>query len=446
MNSKDALKNNSWLHFYQMQSIDENKYISPIITSGKGVYLYDSNGKEFLDSISGAYCVNVGYGRDSIIDKAANAAKKVHYVSPFSFANLPAVELTEKLSKLAEPVVGAESRIFFVNSGSEAVETAAKIARAYSRRTTKPNGYKIICRDKAYHGTTFGAMSFCGFPDLKKEYGPGLPGVYHAPNTICSKCPLKLDPATCRIACANSFLDIIDAQKPDEVSAVLIEPFETSSGMVPPPQGYLEKVYEICKQSNTLLILDEVITGFGRLTKWFGAEHYNIKADIIVCAKALTSGYDSLAAVIVSKEVADVFLGDDDKMFQHGATFGGRPGAAAAALENIRIIEEENLLENASQMSLYLNKLIKNKLTDLKIVGEVRGDGLLFGIDLVKHNKEPLSDIYAINNIRNSLINKGLITSLYYTRNEPIIELAPPLNISSNECEQIVDILYSTLK
>ncbi len=444
----NSLKKNSWLHFYQMSNIDkQGEFISPILCRGSGIYVYDADNRQYIDAISGAYCVNVGYGRERILQAAYNAAKEIHFVSPFSAANVPAIRLTEKLSQLAEAAVGPESRIFLVNSGSEAVETAVKIARGYARRSDKPQGHKILCRNYAYHGTTFGAMTFSGFDEIKEEFGPLLPGVHHVVNANCTRCPLQLTRPGCVLACASAISNKIVQEGSDTVAAILVETVETSSGIVPPPPGYLQKVCEIKKQHNALLIVDEVITGFGRIGHWFSAEKYGVEADIIVCAKGLTSGYDSLAAVIVRKEVADIFLGSSDAtMFKHGATFGGRPAACAAALENIAIMEEENLLKNAENSGQYLMELLQKALSALPIVGEIRHAGLIFGIDLVNEKRQLLTDLTKIRQIREALVEKGLITSLYYMRNEPVIELSPPLTITKSECDNIVHILYEALK
>lgn len=440
------LKKHGWLHFYQMDKVDKNEFISPILCKGKGIYVYDNNGKQYIDGLSGAYCVNVGYGRKNILEAALKAAEQIHFVSPFSAANMSMISLAEKLSILAQPITGDRSRVYFVNSGSEAIDTAIKIARVYARRTAKPNGYKIICRNCSYHGTTFGAMSCSGFDSMKEEFTPLVPGIYHSPNTSCIRCPLGLNFSTCNVACATAISDIINREGADSVAAVLVEPVETSNGIIPPPQGYLNNVSNICKTNNTLLIIDEVITGFGRLARWFGAEKYGINADIIVCAKGLTSGYDSLGAVIVREEVANVFSGNESKMFMHGSTFGGRPGATAAALETIKIIEDESLLETSENASLYIHNLLLKEIATLSIVGDIRCAGLLFGIDLIDTTNNLLTDHNVLRKIRRDLIEKGLITSMFAARNEPIIELAPPLIISKNEIDNVIDILYNTLK
>lgn len=439
------LETHCWLHSYQMDNINKNDFMPHILCKGDGVYVYDQYGKQYIDAISGAYCVNVGYGRKRILEASFKAAQEIHFVSPFSAASVPLINLSKRLAELSRPIVGENSRVYFVNSGSEAIDAAMKIARAYSHRNNKPNGFKIICRDNSYHGSTFGALSCCGIEAIKKEYEPLVPGIYHVPNTICIRCPLGLNRQTCGLACAEKISDIINHEGSSSIAGVLIEPAETSGRMIPPPPGYLNKVSEICRHNKIPLILDEVITGFGRLSHWFGAERYGINADMIVCSKGLTSGYESLAAIIVKEEIANAFSGDDERTFKHGSTLGGRPAAAAAALETIKIMEEENLLERSKITSKYIQDLLK-EIKPLPIVGQIRGEGMLFGIDLVNKNNQILTDHNLIKKIRHELIENGLITSTYSLRSFPIIELAPPLIISRNEIERIIEIIYDTLK
>lgn len=207
------LEKYGWLHFYQMNKIDKNEFISLIIC--KGIYVYGNYEKQYIDAISGAYYVNVGYGRERILNAALKASKEIHFVSPFSAANVNMIELAEKLSELAKPVTGINSRVYFVNGGSEANDTAIKIARAYSRRTNKPKGHKIISRNYSYHGSTFGAMSCSGFNDIKVEFEPLIPGFYQVPNSICSRCPLGLSFPSCDIACVKEISHIIDQEGSD---------------------------------------------------------------------------------------------------------------------------------------------------------------------------------------------------------------------------------------
>jgi adenosylmethionine-8-amino-7-oxononanoate aminotransferase len=436
------LRAHGWLHFYQMDHVERGQFIGPILEKGEGVHVYDTDGKRYIDAISGAYCVNIGYGRTSVLDAARSGANAIHYVSPFSAGNRPAVELAAKLAALAAPVVGDGARVFFVNSGSEAIETALKITRAVSRR--RNGGHKIVAREKAYHGTTLGALSVCGFPDLQAEFGPLVPGVEYIPSNSCSQgASASVSATACKLE-STSRLDELLAT--DSIAGVLTEVFETSSGMIPPPDGYLGHVAAATKDAGALLIIDEVITGFGRMGHWFGAERYGLKADIIACSKGLTSGYDSLGAVIVRREVADVFRGDDNTMFAHGATFGGRPGAAAAALEVIRLMEREGLLLASERLAQQLGAALRERIAPLPVVREIRQAGLLVGIELRVDEAMPVHDAHdRADRVHQALRARGLITSLYYTRMQPVVELAPPLIMTASECLEMVKILEDVL-
>jgi adenosylmethionine-8-amino-7-oxononanoate aminotransferase len=360
-------------------------------------------------------------------------------------ANQWAVELAEKLAVLSKSIVGPSARVFFVNSGSEGIEAAIKIARAYHRRNGSSQKNKFIARVDAYHGTTMGALSASGFAPMRNDFEPLLPGFRHLPHTLCCRCQLGLRPQSCGLACARAASGVISSETPENVAAVILEPFQNCGGNIPPPDGYFEVIRETCAQNNCLLVLDEAITGFGRLGFWFGAERYRIKADLLVCAKGLTSGYESLGAVIVRREVADVFLGSDDSMFSHGATFGGRPPAAAVALENIAIIEEEKLLGAVRERENEMKRLLRERIQPLPFIGEVRGAGLLFGIDITDGSGNLLPNRGLVEELTEDLCAAGLICCMYATRGEPVLELAPPLTLTSSECRRLVDILEQTL-
>ncbi|MNM82489.1 Taurine--pyruvate aminotransferase [compost metagenome] len=386
-----------------------------------------------MDAISGAYCVNVGYGRDSIVDAAAQAAKQLAFCSPFSFANPYATQLAQTLADLARPVVGANARVFFTNSGSEAVETALKIARAFAAKKGEHSRKWLVSRDHAYHGVTLGALSVCGFPSLKEEFGPLLPMTATIPSM--------------RDSC-DPFDDLLHATpgQGKDVAGVLLETVETSNGMATPSEQYLASVRRIREETGALLIIDEVITGFGRLGSWFSAEHYGLEADIIVCAKGLTSGYDSLGATIVSERVASAFAQGDESMFAHGATFGGRPAAAAAALENIAILSREQLLANASAMGAYLDEKLHSLFAGHPRVSSLSGTGLLRAIHLKAAGASAPATALEVALIRERLLNHGVITSLYYTRNDPTIELAPPLCINQTQIDDLCRVIHESLK
>lgn len=424
--------NNTWLHFFPSDQIGKTDAFPSSIIEAQGIYVTDSEGRRYMDAISGAYCVNVGYGRDSIIDAASEAAKKLAFCSPFSFSNPYSSRLAQTLAGLASPVVGANARVFFTNSGSEAVETALKIARAFAVRNGEPQRKWLVSRDHAYHGVTLGALSVCGFAALKEEFGPLLPMTATIASMQDSTDPLS---------------DVLHATPGlgKDVAGVLIETVETSNGMVTPTAEYLDGLKRLREETGALLIVDEVITGSGRLGSWFSAEQYGLEADIIICAKGLTSGYDSLGATIVSERVASVFAQGEDSMFAHGATFGGRPAAAAAALENIGILERERLLENASSMGIYLKGVLQDLFGNHPKVSGLTGTGLLQAIHLRSSNSSAPATAEEVKVIRERLLNNGIITSLYYTRNDPTIEIAPPLCINREQIDHLCRVIVAAL-
>lgn len=423
---------NTWLHFFPSDQLGNTDAFPSTLIEAQGIYVTDAHGRRYMDAISGAYCVNVGYGRDSIVDAASQAAKTLAFCSPFSFSNPYSTRLAQTLADLASPVVGANARVFFTNSGSEAVETALKIARAFAVKNGESQRKWLVSRDHAYHGVTLGALSVCGFAALKEEFGPLLPMTATIPSMRDSGDP---------------FYDLLNATpgRGKDVAGLLVETVETSNGMVTPTTQYLDGLKRLREETGALLIVDEVITGFGRLGSWFSAEHYGLEADIIVCAKGLTSGYDSLGATIVSERVASVFAQGDESMFAHGATFGGRPAAAAAASENIGILEREQLLGNASSMGVYLKDKLHSLLKDHPKVSDLTGIGLLQAIHLKSADSSAPATAEEVAVIRERLLNLGVITSLYYTRNDPTIEIAPPLCINREQIDHLCLVILEAL-
>lgn len=438
------LAEHSWLHFYQMSAIRRHTARPRVLVRGQGVHVWDESGARYIDALSGAFCVNVGYGREEILKAAHAAASSLHFASPFSVAHPWGIELAVTLSELAAPVLGREARVFFTNSGSEAVDAAIKMARACQRRRGHTSRTGIVSRNFSYHGTTFGALSASGFDAMRADFGPLLQCFYRVPATLCSRCELGLHRESCDIACAASVEAALATDGGNSCAAVLLEPMQNCGGNIPPPEGYLQRVAAACRSSGALLIVDEAICGFGRLGAWFGSQRYGMSADVLVCAKGLTSGYESLGAVIVRQDVADTFLGDDDVMFAHGATFGGRPSATAAASAAIEIIRHENLCATARDRGEQLRSLLLEQVSQLECVGEIRSEGLLFGIDLIPggqltDNRQRLEEF------TEDLARRGVIACLYSTRSEPVLELAPPLIISDDECLSLVRTIRESL-
>lgn len=435
-----------WLHFYQMGRLQRPSHAPKIVVRADGIHLWDEKGRRYIDGLSGSYCMNLGYGRTSILERAHAAAMALPYASPFVCAHPWGVDLAYALSELARPVVGPDARVFFVNSGSEAVDTALKLARAYQRRSGSPR-WRFVSREWSYHGTTWGAVSASGYGPMREDFLPLLQGVSHAPHTLCARCALGLEPATCSLACAQALEGQVNTPGP-AAAAVLIEPFQNCGGNIPPPSGYLQAVADACRRAGTLLILDEVLCGFGRLGAWFGSALYGARADMLVCGKGLTGGYEALGAVIVSRNVADAFVGDGDALaFEHGATFGGRPAATAAALETLRILRDEDVVATAARRGARLLARLEQELGSLPIVGQVRGAGMLFGIDLVDPETRSLvEDGEFLERISEALFAAGLICRFYCMRQDAVIELAPPLVTSDSQCDEIAGILARVLR
>ncbi len=285
-------------------------------------------------------------------DAITTQLQKISYVSPFSFPNEPAIELSAKLASMSP--VGPDARVFFVTGGSEAVESALKISKQYQRMRGFQGRYKTISRRIAYHGTTMGALSVGGLTGIRKMYEPLVAGTRHVPIPHRYRCDYCSRADACSGQCTTEVANLMEFESPDTIAAVIMEPVQNSGGCIVPPPTYYPEIRRLTRENGIVMIMDEVICGFGRTGKMFGSEHWGVQPDMITLAKGLTSAYYPLGAVIVSKEIADSFIGDEYKKLLHGITFGGHPVAAAAALANIAIIERENLVEQAAQKGEYL--------------------------------------------------------------------------------------------
>jgi adenosylmethionine-8-amino-7-oxononanoate aminotransferase len=353
-----------------------------------------------------------------------------------------AVELAARIAALAP---GDLNRVFFTSGGSEAVESAWKLARQYHKLTGNSNKYKIISRETAYHGTTFGALSITGINALRNPFEPLVPGAFHAPNTNDYRWSEERDP----LWAADQIEHIIEFQGPDTVAAVILEPVQNSGGCFVPQDGYWQRVREICDRHNVLLIADEVICSWGRLGHWFGVERFGVVPDVITTAKGITSAYAPMGAVIVSDRVADPFM-EDSRTFTHGITFGGHPVSAAVAMANIDIFEREDLCGHVREKEPEFRGMLDKLKEDLPIVGDVRGAGYFHALELVKdkETKESFSDEEGEELLRGfmsgELYKRGLICRAD-DRGDPVIQLSPPLIADTEEFELIDNVLRSVL-
>jgi adenosylmethionine-8-amino-7-oxononanoate aminotransferase len=441
---QEAARRHLWMHFTRMSSYNDHDV--PIIVRGEGAYVYDSRGRRYLDGLAGLFVSMVGHGRDEIAEAAARQAKELAYFPLWSYAHPRAIELAERLASLAP---GDLNRVFFTTGGSEAVESAWKLARQYFRAIGQPGRYKVISRDIAYHGATMGALSITGLPAIKNVFEPLGPGSIRVPNTNFYRAPEHADDLLAfGVWAADEIERAILREGPESVAAVYLEPVQNSGGCFPPPPGYFQRVREICDRHGVLLVSDETICAFGRLGYYFAADRYGYQPDIITVAKGMTSGYAPIGAMIASDRLIEPFLADTST-FLHGITFGGHPVSCAVALANLDLFEKEDLLGHVLSTEDAFRATL-NKLNDLPIVGEVRGDGYFYGIELVKDKvtRETFDDAEAERLLRGflsgALFEAGLICRAD-DRGDPVIQLAPPLIIDQPEFDFIEQTLRSVL-
>ncbi|WP_375406494.1 aspartate aminotransferase family protein [uncultured Amnibacterium sp.] len=436
-----------WLHFSRQSALEKDGV--PIIVKGEGHHIWDSAGRKYIDGLSGLFVVNAGHGRRRLAEAAAKQAEQLAFFPIWSYAHPSAIELAERLA-LAAP--GDLNRVFFSTSGGEAVETAFKLAKNYFKLTGKPNKYKVISRQYAYHGTPHGALSITGLPSMKAQFEPLPAGSFRVPNTNFYRAEEAGGPTDDLEAFGLWAADRIEQQilleGPDTVAAVFLEPVQNSGGCFPPPPAYFARVRQICDRHDVLLVSDEVICAFGRIGSTFACDVFGYQPDMITCAKAMTSGYSPIGATIVSDRIYEPFR-HGDTSFAHGYTFAGHPVSAAVALENLAIFEEEGLNERVRANSPLFRASLE-RLLDLPIVGDVRGDGYFFGIELVKDKatKETF-DAAESERLLRGFMSAALFEAGLYCRaddrGDPVIQLAPPLTIGAREFDEIESILRGVL-
>jgi len=371
---QDLAKRHLWLHFSRMGAYNDGAEI-PIIVKGDGCYVWDDHGNKYLDGLSALFCVNIGHGRHEVAQAGADQAKELGFFTTWSYAHPRAIELAARLASIAP---GDLNRVFFTSGGGESVETALKLARQYHKLTGNPNKTKVIAREVAYHGTTMGALSATGVTALRQPFEPFTPGGCHVPNTNLYRLPPGYGAENLAEAVAHR----IEFEGPDTVAAVIMEPVQNAGGCFTPPEGYFQRVREICDRYDVLLISDEVICAYGRLGHYFGAEKYGYEPDIITTAKGLTSSYAPMGAVIASDDMIEPFL-EGTNSFAHGFTWGGHPMCAAVALANLDVFENEGLLEHVRENEGAFRAMLES-LRDVEIVGDIRGTGYFHAIELVK--------------------------------------------------------------
>jgi adenosylmethionine-8-amino-7-oxononanoate aminotransferase len=435
-----AARDHLWMPFSQSHSYAELGG-PPILVSGEGVRVTDIHGKTYLDGIGAMEACAVGHHRQELIDAAIRQYHQLEFVDTFRWASVPAIQLAEKIAHLAP---GSLDRVFFSPGGSEAVETAIKVARQYHFLNGDPHRFKVVSRYGAFHGVTYGVMAIDGqYSGTRNYVFEPLPGFgrfvqppYHYRCRFCSEKP------ACTLDCARDIEYMIQRERPETVSAVILDPVNVAIGVAVPPPEYMPMVREICTRYGVLLIADEVISGFGRTGRMFCCEHWDVVPDIMTLSKALTSGYAPLGATVVKQEIADKFVGGDETIFRHGQTFSGHPVACAVALRNIEIIEREDLPGRAAELGPYLLAGLQS-LSDHPSFGEARGLGLVGGLEVVLDKRKRTATSALGLALRQITRKNGLITVHVYPGN--VMFVTPPLTIAHEEIEEMVDVFERSL-
>jgi adenosylmethionine-8-amino-7-oxononanoate aminotransferase len=442
---QQAARRHLWLHFTRMSAYRDADL--PVIVRGEGQYVYDQKGKRYLDGLSGLFVSQIGHGRREVAEAGARQAAELAYFPLWSYAHPRAVELAERLASLAP---GDLNRVFFTTSGSEAVESAWKLAKQYFKTIGQPGRYKVLSREIAYHGTSMGALAITGLPPIKEPFEPLPPGGIRVPNTNFYRAPefIAGDLTAFGWWAADEIERAILREGPESVAAVFLEPVQNSGGCFPPPPGYFDRVREICDSYGVLLVSDEVICAFGRLGYYFGSQRYGYQPDIITFAKGVTSGYAPLGGMLARDQIMEPFT-TGTATFLHGVTFAGHPVSCAVALANLDVFEKEDLLGNVRANEAAFRAELE-KLSDLPIVGDVRGDGYFYGIELVKDKatRETFSDDESERLLRGflsqALFDAGLVCRAD-DRGDPVIQLAPPLTCGPEHFTEMEQILRSVL-
>src|SRR3954469_24298919 len=434
---QELARRHLWLHFARMGGYDETHEV-PVITRGEGVYVYDEHGKRYLDGLSALFCVNIGHGRADVAQAGADQAKELGFFTNWSYAHPRAIELATKVAALAP---GALNRVFFTSGGSEAVESAIKLVRQYHKLTGNPGRYKVISRKLAYHRPTMGALTATGIPAVRRPFEPIFPGSAHVPNTNAYR-PEVDDPA-------EAIYEKILFEGPETVSCVILEPVQNSGGCFTPPDGYFQRVREICDEFGIVFISDEVICSWGRLGTYFGAEKYGYQPDIITTAKGITSSYAPMGAVIASDRIFEPFA-KGTTSFAHGITFGGHPVASAVALANLDVFANEGILENVQAHEAEFEAMLES-LRDLPIVGDVRGTGYFRAIELVrdKETKQTFAgdeEEWLLRGFMSpEMFSRGLICRAD-DRGDPVVQLSPPLIAGPEQFDEMHSVLRPVLE
>lgn len=434
------LDKNHYLHpFTDFKSLGKKK--SRIITRGDGVYIYDSDNNKILDGMSGLWCVNIGYGRQELVEAATEQLKELpYYNSFFQCATPPSIELAHLLKSITQPQF---NRVFYTGSGSEAIDTMIRVTRRYWELMDQPERKTIIARENAYHGSTIGGVSLSGMKMMHSQGGPFLSKIEHIGQPYWFGSDRELSSNDFGLKMAGLLEEKINEIGAENVAAFVGEPIQGAGGVIIPPETYWPEIQRICSQYGILLVTDEVICGFGRLGQWFGADYYQVQPDLMTFAKGVTSGYLPLGGVMVGDRVGDVLI-DKGGEFTHGYTYSGHPATCAVAIANINIIQSEKLIENVTQdIGPYLRKKW-HSLSDHPLVGETRIAGLMGALELVadKTSLERFDKKIGVGTIcRDICVNNGLVMRAV----GDIMIIAPPLIITREQIDELTEKAWKCL-
>jgi adenosylmethionine-8-amino-7-oxononanoate aminotransferase len=426
----------------------------PIITHGEGIYLIDENGKKYMDACSGAVAANLGHGLAEIADAMAEQAKKAAFVHTMRFETKALHDLAEKIGKMAPVPL---NKVYLTTGGSEANESALKLARQYHRDAGRAQKHIVIGRWQSYHGNTIGSLSAGGDVKRRHAYTPNLLNYAHVYSPYCHRCPYNRQKADCLAnqnwSCVTDIERVILELGPQNMSAFIAEPIVGSQqGAVPPPPGYFEKVRELCDRYDMVLIIDEVMTGFGRTGTHFATEQIGIEPDIITFGKGVSAGYAPLAGMIVHDRLIEGLLQNSDGIFIHGYTYSGHPVAVAAGLAALDVYERDSVLENVKEQGAYLIERLLELKTKHSFISDIRGRGLLIGIELVKDREKDIlfhPSEKAAETLNQIAMELGAVFypgrgSIDGVKGEHFM-ISPPLNVTKAEMDEIVRILDESL-
>jgi adenosylmethionine-8-amino-7-oxononanoate aminotransferase len=429
-----------WMNFSQLGHYAEGAKL-PIMVRGEGCYLWDEDGKKYLDALSSLFCVNIGHGRADVAQAGADQGAQLEYFPTWSAAHPPAINLAEKIASLAPADL---NRVFFTSGGSEAVDSAIKLARQFHKVTGNERKTKIIARSGAYHGTTMGALALTGIPSIREPFEPFTPGGCHVTNTDVYRLPEGVSTASI----AEAVKERIEFEGPDTVAAVILEPVQTAGGCYMPTENYFQRVREICDEYDVLMISDEVICAWGRIGEWFGCQRFDYVPDMISTAMGLTSAYAPMGAVVIRDKIAEPFV-HGDASFLHGFTFAGHPMSAAIALANIEVFEREDLLGNVRRNEGAFRAMLES-LRDLELVGDVRGTGYFQAVELVPDRETrarfaPDEELRLLKFLSHELLDRGLVFRAD-DRAGVVIQLAPPLTAGQQQFDEIEALLRPVIQ